>query len=143
MNNLYKALSVNVTDASLECRRNQPSKRRLWCTAGLAVVFGLTPFLTGSNNDSESEGRLLSRVRQLTFEGRRAGEGYFSRDGLQMIFQSEREPGNPFFQIYHLDLETGDVARVSPGTGKTTCSWIHPDGLPAEVEELIASRFKA
>jgi len=27
------------------------------------------------------ETRLLSSVRQLTFEGRRAGEGYFSRDG--------------------------------------------------------------
>ena len=74
------------------------------------------------------EAELLSRTRQLTFEGRRAGEGYFSRDGSQMVFQSEREAGNPFFQIYLLDLETGDVQRVSPGVGKTTCAWIHPDG---------------
>ena len=70
----------------------------------------------------------MTKTRQLTFEGRRAGEGYFSRDGSQLVFQSEREPGNPFFQIYVMDLETGDVERVSPGKGKTTCAWIHPTG---------------
>ncbi len=74
------------------------------------------------------EAALLANVRQLTFEGRRAGEGYFSRDGTQLIFQSEREPGNPFYQIYLMDLETGDTRRLSPGTGKTTCAWVHPDG---------------
>jgi Tol biopolymer transport system component len=30
--------------------------------------------------------------------------------------------------MYVLDMETGDTARVSPGVGKTTCGWIHPDG---------------
>jgi Tol biopolymer transport system component len=74
------------------------------------------------------ESRLISRVRQLTYEGRRAGESYFSADGRRMIFQSEREPGNPFFQIYLMDLDSGDTQRISPGTGKTTCAWIHPDG---------------
>ncbi len=74
------------------------------------------------------EASLLNNVRQLTFEGRRAGEGYFSRDGGKLVFQSEREKGNPFFQIYLMDLETGDVERVSPGSGKTTCAWIHPTG---------------
>jgi Tol biopolymer transport system component len=74
------------------------------------------------------EAELLSGTRQLTFEGRRAGEGYFSQDGSQLVFQSEREPGNPFFQIYVMDRETGDIERVSPGRGKTTCAWIHPGG---------------
>jgi len=74
------------------------------------------------------EAGYVSRLRQLTFEGRRAGESYFSADGRKMIFQSEREPGNPFFQIYLMDLETGDTERVSPGKGKTTCAWIHPNG---------------
>lgn len=73
----------------------------------------------------------LSNPRQLTFEGKRAGEGYFSADGRKMIFQSEREPGNPFFQMYLLDLESGDVERLSTGTGKTTCGWLHPDGTRA------------
>ena len=43
------------------------------------------------------------------------------------MFQSEREADNPFYQIYVMDLETGDTERVSPGIGKTTCAWIHPD----------------
>ncbi|TLD70141.1 M28 family peptidase [Phragmitibacter flavus] len=75
-----------------------------------------------------AEATFLSSTRQLTFEGKRSGEGYFSADGKQMVFQSEREPGNPFYQIYLMDLETGDTDRISPGTGKTTCAWIHPDG---------------
>lgn len=72
--------------------------------------------------------RFLSDVRQLTFQGRRAGEGYFDSTGKRLIFQSERDPANPFYQIYLLDLETGDTRRLSPGTGKTTCAWLHPDG---------------
>ncbi len=44
-----------------------------------------------------------------------------------MVFQSEREEGNPFYQIYLMDLELGDIERISPGLGKTTCAWIHPD----------------
>lgn len=77
--------------------------------------------------DAPGDSDFLSRIRQVTFEGRRAGESYLSADGKQLVFQSEREPGNPFFQIYLLDLETGDTRRVSPGHGKTTCAWIHPD----------------
>jgi Tol biopolymer transport system component len=74
------------------------------------------------------EAELISDPRQITFEGRRAGEGYFSADGKRMVFQSERDPSNPFYQIYVTDLETGDIERISPGTGKTTCAWIHPQG---------------
>ena len=73
----------------------------------------------------------ISDARQLTFEGKRAGEGYFSADGSKLIFQSERDAANPFYQIYTLDLETGDVDRVSPGDGKTTCAWLHPTGKRA------------
>jgi Tol biopolymer transport system component/Zn-dependent M28 family amino/carboxypeptidase len=73
------------------------------------------------------ESQFISNVRQLTFEGRRAGEGYFNADGTLLVFQSERVEGNPFFQIFLLDFETGDIEPVSPGYGKTTCSWIHPD----------------
>ncbi|HYC21911.1 MAG TPA: hypothetical protein VEI94_04375, partial [Candidatus Bathyarchaeia archaeon] len=75
-----------------------------------------------------AEARFLSRTRQLMFAGARSGEGYFSADGRLLSFQSEREPGNPFYQIYVMSLETGDVRRVSPGFGKATCSWLHPDG---------------
>src|SRR5437660_12575067 len=68
----------------------------------------------------------LTRVRRLTVEGKRAGEGYWSADGRRIVFQSEREPGNPFYQIYVLDLATGDTKRISTGIGKTTCAFFRP-----------------
>ncbi|HWN95003.1 MAG TPA: M28 family peptidase [Methylomirabilota bacterium] len=72
---------------------------------------------------AQGEDAFLSSTRQLTFDGKRSGEGYFSPDGKALIFQSEREADNPFYQIYVLDLETGDTTRVSPGAGKTTCGF--------------------
>lgn len=104
--------------------------------AMLAVGVSVTtaqdkPAADGRNDTSDpvaEEARLLGATRQLTFEGKRSGEGYFSADGSKLIFQSEREADNPFYQIYLMDLETGDTERVSPGFGKTTCAWIKPDG---------------
>ena len=64
------------------------------------------------------ESRLLSNTRQLTFEGRRAGEGYFSADGTKLVFQSERDSANPFYQIYLMDLETGDVLEHVDADGE-------------------------
>ena len=68
----------------------------------------------------------LSRVRRVTIDGRRAGEGYWSPDGQRLVFQSEREPGNPFYQIYALDFASGEAPRISPGYGKTTCAFFRP-----------------
>ena len=82
--------------------------------------------LSQAATPSYQERDFLSRVRRLTVEGRRAGEGYWSPDGKKIVFQSEREPGNPFYQIYVLDLSTGDTTRVSPGVGKTTCAFFRP-----------------
>ncbi len=96
--------------------------------SALLAALLLTGGVAAAEDATRSEADLLGNVRQLTFEGRRAGEGYFSRDGRRLVFQSEREPDNPFFQIYLLDLDTGDTRRVSPGYGKTTCGWIFPDG---------------
>jgi Tol biopolymer transport system component len=71
----------------------------------------------------------LRNVRQLTHDFVRAGEGYFSPDMKQIIFQAEeKEGGNPFYQIFVMDLETGRYRRVSPGVGRTTCSYYRPDG---------------
>lgn len=69
---------------------------------------------------------LVSTTKQITFVGPRSGEGYFSADGKKMIYQSEREAGNPFYQIFILDFETGKSTRVSTGEGMTTCGWVHP-----------------
>src|SRR5579885_1847971 len=76
--------------------------------------------------DENHERDFLSRVRRLTVEGKRAGEGYWSPDGKRLVFQSEREPGNPFYQIYALDLASGDTRRISTGLGKTTCAFFRP-----------------
>lgn len=70
---------------------------------------------------------LISSSRQLTFDGPRSGEGYFSADGSKMVFQSERVQENPFYQMFVLDLKSGKTTQVSTGVGKTTCGWIHPD----------------
>ena len=94
--------------------------------AGVLVlaISALAP--TYAQNADPSERTFLTRIRRLTVEGRRAGEGYWSPDGRQLVFQSEREPGNPFYQIYLMDMATGNVERMSPGVGKTTCSFINP-----------------
>jgi Tol biopolymer transport system component len=96
-----------------------------------ALSLVTTSALAQASMGPSQETHLLSNVRQLIFEGARSGEGYFSKDGKKIIFQSERESGNPFYQIYALDLQTGDSTRVSPGHGKTTCAWFHPDGRRA------------
>lgn len=88
------------------------------------VAQQTTPDETETNTPAES--RFLSNIRQLTYDGKRAGEGYFSEDGNALIFQSEREPDNPFYQIYLLNLLTGDTHRVSTGIGKTTCAFFRP-----------------
>jgi Tol biopolymer transport system component len=88
------------------------------------VLSSLAPLAQQTSASKESD--FLSRIRRLTVEGRRAGEGYWSPDGRRLVFQSEREAGNPFYQIYLMDMTTGDVSRVSPGLGKTTCSFINP-----------------
>jgi Tol biopolymer transport system component/Zn-dependent M28 family amino/carboxypeptidase len=82
--------------------------------------------LNATAEENKDEARFLSNTRQLIFEGRRSGEGYFSPDGKALTFQSEREADNPFYQIYTLDLTSGDTHRVSPGIGKTTCSFFRP-----------------
>ncbi|HEV7868375.1 MAG TPA: M28 family peptidase, partial [Chthoniobacteraceae bacterium] len=84
--------------------------------------------ICGLADESQTEARFISNARQLIYEGKRSGEGYFHPDGNLLIFQSEREPENPFYQIYLLDLLSGESARVSPGQGKTTCGFFQPGG---------------
>src|SRR5271156_1770659 len=77
----------------------------------------------------KEESRHLTNIRQVTADFVRAGEGYFSPDGKTIIFQAEEKgSGNPFYQIFTLDLATGKFRRVSNGGGKTTCSYFSPDG---------------
>lgn len=95
--------------------------------AALCIFVAVVLFVpVKAADEAPQESRFTTNARQLIFEGRRSGEGYFSPDGGKLIFQSEREEGNPFYQIFVLDLNTGETTRVSPGTGKTTCGFFQP-----------------
>ncbi len=79
---------------------------------------------------AKAQAELLSSVRQLTFDGKRAAKAISARwplDGLQ----SEREADNPFFQIYLMDRETGDTHRVSQALAKRPA--------PGSIPIIIAS----
>jgi len=90
--------------------------------AAAVVAGGLALAQEAPNQERE----FMTRVRRLTVEGKRAGEGYWSPDGKRLVLQSEREPGNPFYQMYVMDLTSGDTTRISPGIGKTTCAFFRP-----------------
>jgi len=71
----------------------------------------------------------LRNIKAVTADFVRAGEGYFSPDGKKIIFQAEeKDTGNPFYQIFVMDLESGRYRRISPGMGRTTCPFFSPDG---------------
>ncbi len=107
------------------------NRRLITATGAAACALTAAASLTVAGHASQPhaanlERDFLTRVRRLTVDGKRAGEGYWSPDGRRLVFQSEREPGNPFYQIYALDLATGETARISPGFGKTTCAFFRP-----------------
>lgn len=79
-----------------------------------------------AEDNSQNEALLLSNTRRLIGDGLRSGEGYFSADGSQLIYQSEMPGDNPFYQIFLRDLDSGATNLVSPGIGLTTCAWVHP-----------------
>jgi TolB protein len=79
----------------------------------------------------------LRHVRMLTDGGENA-EAYFSFDGRRLIFQSTRD-GSACDQIYAMDADGTNLARVSNGQGRTTCSYFYPDGRSV----LYASTFRA
>ncbi|WP_437336981.1 hypothetical protein WME98_34390 [Sorangium sp. So ce296] len=85
----------------------------------------------------------LADLRQLTFAGENA-EAYWSPDGRKLIFQSTRD-GNACDQQYVIDLESGEVRRVSNGQGKTTCGYfLFPaPPAPAQPRVLFASTHAA
>jgi Tol biopolymer transport system component len=97
-------------------------------------LLSLAVLLTQSTDTADwkkAESAHLKNIRQITREDNfvRAGEGYFSPDGQSIIFQAEEKgTGNPFYQIFTLELATDKFRRVSTGVGKTTCSYFRPDG---------------
>jgi len=70
--------------------------------------------------------RHMKNVTQLTFDGDN-GEAYFSPDGLQLIYQSNRE-GYACDKIWIMNIDGSNKHMVSPGHGAHTCSYFFPDG---------------
>src|ERR1700704_4406206 len=102
---------------------------KLACACAVLATLGVTSVIGLAQTPAAGvyqEKDFLTRIRRLTVEGRRSGEGYWSPDGKRLVFQSEREPGNPFYQIYVLDLSSGETKRISSGLGKTTCAFFRP-----------------
>jgi TolB protein len=80
-----------------------------------------------SRNAADRESAHLGDIRQVTFGLPRAGEGYFSPDGEWIVYQAY-PIGYPFYQIYVQKLGEKEPRRLSPGRGRTTCTWFTPDG---------------
>lgn len=75
------------------------------------------------------EAQSLKNIHQITQNYVRAGEGYFHPDGHTIIYQAEeKDTGNPFYQIFVQKLTSGKRYRISPGLGRTTCAYFHPNG---------------
>jgi Tol biopolymer transport system component len=107
-----------------------------WIAAAALIVLALGPRAASQTPAPNQEREFLTRIRRLTVEGKRAGEGYWAPDGKRLVFQSERDAANPFYQIYTLDLSTGATTRISNGVGKTTCAFFRPNpgGEAVEIE---------
>ena len=70
----------------------------------------------------------LANLRQLTDGGENA-EAYFSADGRRLIFQASR-PGETRCgdQVYVMDVNGGNVRRITSGEGYHTCAYFFPAG---------------
>lgn len=108
---------------------------RRWL-AGMAWALSVcaTSVADDAPTPSAVESRFLGNLRQLTAVEQfvRAGEGYFSPDGRQIVYQAVPHD-YPFYQIYTQSLAApqNGPARprlVSTGRGRTTCSYFSPDG---------------
>ncbi|MEW8222206.1 MAG: hypothetical protein AB2729_07705 [Candidatus Thiodiazotropha taylori] len=66
----------------------------------------------------------MANLTQLTFEGDN-GEAYFSFDGKQLIYQSNRG-GFECDKIWTMDIDGSNKTMVSPGHGAHTCAFFQP-----------------
>ncbi len=67
----------------------------------------------------------LSDMVQITFDGKKSGEAYFSPDESMICFQSVRG-ACPHYQIFVQRLDGTRLVQITPGQGLTTCAYFHP-----------------
>ena len=103
------------------------------CKAILTACLFFLPALAMAQPAAEKpatesiEGKYLKNITQVTSGFVKAGEGYFSPNGKQIIYQAVRAE-YPFYQIYTQALKGGEPRLISTGRGRTTCSFFSPDG---------------
>jgi TolB protein len=68
----------------------------------------------------------LANLRRITTGGADA-EAYFSPDGKSLVLQATRGD-HAHDQIYTVGVDGSNLRRISPGPGKTTCSFHFPGG---------------
>lgn len=90
-----------------------------------SLVLLLAAPLAAQEATKSIEGQYLTNIRQVTSGMVKAGEGYFSPDGKQIVYQAQ-PLDYPFYQIYTQPLSGGQPRRLSTGRGRTTCSYFHP-----------------
>lgn len=99
--------------------------------SGLSPAVGTSALAGEQPPGSGKAERHLRNVRQLTAGGKNA-EAYFSFDGSRLIFQSTKDPVSQTlgdcYQMYVMDLDGGNVHRVSTGYGAATCGYFFPGG---------------
>jgi TolB protein len=88
--------------------------------------LGAQPPMAEVQTDVAAESRHLKNLRQVTMGLPRAGEGYFSPDGKQIVYQAY-PLGYPFYQIYVQPLDERTPRLISTGRGRTTCAFFTPD----------------
>lgn len=112
-------------------RRSFNTKSLASLAAALVAAMCLVEAAADSPSSTLERGFFAPPVR-LTQDFQKAGEGYFSTDGRQLCFQAVPD-GHPFYQIYVQPFDAREprpaaARRISPGRGRTTCSWFSPDG---------------
>src|SRR5688572_814556 len=95
-----------------------------------AALLGLWTMSVTLGAQPGQERDFLSRVRRLTVEGKRAGEGYWAPDGKRLVFQSERERGNQA----HFARHGQDHVRVLPSRQRR--NHVRVDSSRSEFEEI-------
>ena len=89
-----------------------------WIIAALLGVSmnGVSQRAEGADA-AQQEAAHLKNIKQVTNGFPRAGEGYFSADGQNIVYQAY-PLGYPFYQIYTQKLEGGTPLRLSPEIGR-------------------------
>jgi len=91
------------------------------------LLVGGQHFASAADDAPSIEPQFLDHVRQVTSGWVKAGEGYFSPNGKEIIYQAV-PTDYPFYQIYTQPLAGDTPHRISTGRGRTTCSYFSPDG---------------